>query len=340
MPKPINLSASRGAAILGLSEYSTPLQVWLEIMESRDPGFCERNNYELPEFEYNAPMRWGHAFENSVIGLAERKADCKIINREEKCTHESLKYITCHIDGEYTDMITGHEGKTTSNQYFYSAFGEPGTDRVPLSYQIQVQHQLLCKPRWNQVKLSVLVFPKRVEEWEAMGWEAQNRGDKYWLFNPGKGGKYDEIPPIEWASVLDEMGYFHTYEITPHAELQALMLEKYRRFWEDNVLGKTPPEPVNYDDIRAIYRDPVGTIVASPEVERLYAEYKNIGAEILPSGPLAKRREQIKTELIKYMADTAGITDEDSGDKWILRGQDGKKLASYGKDKNGALRFR
>ena len=148
------------------------------------------------------------------------------------------------------------------------------------------------------------------------------------------------MTPIDWARVLDDMGYFHQYVITPHAELQALMLEKYRRFWEDNVLSATPPEPVNYDDIRAIYRDPVGTIVATPEVERLYAEYKNIGAEILPSGPLAKRREQIKTELVKYMADTAGITDEDSTDKWILRGQDGKKLASYGKDKNNNMRFR
>jgi predicted phage-related endonuclease len=39
MPTPINISASRGAAILGLSDYQTPVQVWLQIMESRDPGF-------------------------------------------------------------------------------------------------------------------------------------------------------------------------------------------------------------------------------------------------------------------------------------------------------------
>ena len=41
MPKPItgSISGSRSATILGLNDYSTPVEAWLQIMEEREPGF-------------------------------------------------------------------------------------------------------------------------------------------------------------------------------------------------------------------------------------------------------------------------------------------------------------
>lgn len=333
MPTPLNLSASRAGAILGMSNYSTPLQVWLQIMESREPGFCEKNNYKIPEFEYNSAMKWGHAFESAVIELAEGKQNWKIINREMLCKYRKGGYITCHIDGMYDygrsrdfrdGELTLHEGKTTSAQYFYSAFGEPGTDRVPVEYQLQCQHQMICTGA-EKVILSVLVFPKRVEEWEKMGIEIDNMS---------------EFNKREWAHVLSDMGYFHQYTITAHPDLQKLMLEAYSDFWNNHVLTGTPPEPMNYDDIRAICREPVGTIISTPEIENLISEYKQIGSEISSTGTLAKRREQLKTQILNFSR-TAGFTEDDeSRDKWIIRSQDGKKLASYGRDKNNNFIFR
>ena len=46
---PVGISASRGAAILGLSQYKTPVAAWLELMESIEPGFCEQHGYKVPE---------------------------------------------------------------------------------------------------------------------------------------------------------------------------------------------------------------------------------------------------------------------------------------------------
>lgn len=362
MPTPINISASRGAAILGLSKWSTPVQIWLQIMESREPGFCAKNKYELPIIEYNTAMKWGHAFESAIIELAEIKKIASIVNREKLFSYNNyvdiqsggeIGYITCHIDGQYEDWDHNllpelHEGKTTSANYFYSAFGEPGTDRVPVEYQLQCQHQMICTGA-EKVILSVLVFPKRPEEWEEMGiisdYEKFNDEGlipqkKLVKLNDDKTTWYHTIDPYNWSYILDEMGYFHQYEIKSNSELQGLMLEKYSKFWNENILSGKVPEIQDYQDIKSLCREPVGTIIATEEIERFMAEYHNITSEISASGSLAKRKEQIKIEVMKYMMTSGAVIDEESQDKFILRGQDGKKLASYGKDKNGKVIFR
>lgn len=335
MPTPLNISASRAGAILGMSNYSTPLQVWLQIMESREPGFCEKNNYKIPEFEYNSAMKWGHAFESAVIELAEEKQGCKIIDRERFYQNNEL---TCHIDGRYESYDIGlHEGKTTSAHYFYSAFGEPGTDRVPVEYQLQCQHQMICTGA-EKVILSVLVFPKRVEEFEENGWTpVLHEKGYYYLYNESK---KKATTPENWATTFNDIGNFHQYVITAHADLQKLMLEAYSDFWNNHVFTGTPPEPKNYDDIRAICREPVGTIVCTPDIENLISEYKQIGSEISSTGTLAKRREQLKTQILNFSR-TAGFTEDDeSRDKWLIMSQSGKKLAQYSKDKNNNFIFR
>lgn len=381
MPTPLNISASRAGAILGMSQYSTPLQVWLQIMESREPGFCEKHNYQIPEFEYNSAMKWGHAFESAVIELAEEKQGCKIVDREKLFTHPVHEYLTCHLDGIYDEHkfgnnfyngfrdgeLTLHEGKTTSAQYFYSAFGEPGTDRVPVEYQLQCQHQMICTGAYKVI-LSVLVFPKRVEEWEKNGITPIEKDGK-WFLNFDQSEKYS-IDPISWAWALDQMGYFHQYTIHAHADLQKLMLESYSDFWNNHVLTGIPPEPMNYDDIRAICREPVGTILTDskyhcldcghksesnikkcPEcsginierysdIENYIAEYRSIGKEISDTGTLAKRREQLKTQILNFSRSAGFTEDDESRDKWIIRGQDGKKLASYGRTEKGIFIFR
>jgi hypothetical protein len=341
MPQPINISASRAAALLGQSEYQTPVSVWLQIMEARDPGFCARRGYTLPVIEYTPAMRWGHAFESAVIELAERKAGIKIVLREYLFTKD---FLTCHIDGAYdtpdsesVDVL--HEGKTTSEFYYHTHFGDPGTDKVPPEYQIQCQHQMICTGA-ERVILSVLVFPRRVEEWEEMGWEVQNRGDKFWLFNPGKGGKYYEIPPIDWATPLAQMGFFHQYEINAHPELQSKMLTRYREFWEVNVLGAREPEPQSMDDIKCLCPSPVGTVVADEAIERMLYERESIKSEISATGALGKRVEQIKIAALDYMRNAGAVLDDESKDKWLLLSRDGRKLASYYRDKRGYYIFR
>lgn len=332
MSKPINISGSRAAAIIGLSEYRTPLNVWLEIMENKEPGFCKKNNYLYEPFEGNSSTRWGSAFESAIVELTEEKLNTKLTDREK---YFQKDYLSCHVDAIIDGNIL-YEAKTTTQFSFSNSWGEPGTDRIPSAYQIQVQHNLMLTG-FDKCILSVLVFPKRVEEWEKEGWRINFDGCAYTIVHDEK--MIVECPD-NWAHPLAEMGYFHQYIIHAHADLQKLMLEAYADFWNNHVLTGVPPEPKNYDDIRAICREPVGTIIATPEINNLIAEYKSIGNEISSTGTLAKRREQLKTQILNYSRTAGFVEDDESRDKWIIRSQDGKKLASYGRDSRGNFIFR
>jgi predicted phage-related endonuclease len=349
MPTPINISASRSAAILGQSSYSTPVQAWLQIMESREPGFCERRGYTFPVFEYNSAMKWGHAFESAIVELAEKKLNDVIGFREKYfCKPISIKHfeetlepdiLTCHIDGQYAKNVNVlHEGKTTSYFYFKDNFGEPGTDEVPIEYQLQCQHQMICTGA-EKVILSVLVFPKRVEEWEEMGWEIATSGETYYI-RKKEIMPYFSAWPKDWAFTLDQMGYFHQYEIKPNPELQSLMLMKYADFWNNYVLKGIEPPVQSYDDVKALCPNPVGTIIASEEIERLVTERDNIKDEIGTGGQLAKRAEMIKVSVLDFMRKEGAVVDDESSDKFILKSRSGKNIATYGKNKNGVLYFK
>jgi hypothetical protein len=137
------------------------------------------------------------------------------------------------------------------------------------------------------------------------------------------------------------MGYFHQYEILADKALHERMIAAYAEWWTRHIIGDEVPEPKTYDDIRALLREPVGTILADAEIESLISERKQIMAEIKGSGPLAKRADAIKVKVLDYMR-THGATavDDDSTDKMILRDNSGRKIGIYGKNVNGELYFR
>jgi predicted phage-related endonuclease len=336
MSQPVNISASRGAGILGVSKWSTPVESWLRIMETRRPGFCAANGYVLPEPPDNASIRWGKAFESPIIALAQMEKREAISDRELFYQHDKYDFITCHVDGIY-DSEEIHEGKTTSYFYFKDNFGDPGTDRVPVDYQVQAQHSMLVT-RFKKVILSLLVFPRRPEEWEANGWipEKSSPTAPLWIdhiLNNSIMGKLSR--PGFWADALREMGYFHQYVIEANQNLQDKMIENYCGWWNDYVIGEMEPPAEGYDDFKLLVKNPVGTIIAGEETERLIAEYRDIKAEIGGSGQLAKRAEMIRVQILNFMRSMDKTLDDDSADRWILRDQQGKKLLQY---KGGVLR--
>ena len=305
MPKPQDISASRGAAILGLSQYSTPVEIWLDIMESRNHGFCIKNGYTPPEPPVNDMIKWGIAFEDAVIKRASVKKRDKIISREKFIQND---FMTAHLDGIYKKSGLIHEGKTTNSYYYRENFGDAGSDRIPKIYQVQVQHQMMLT-NIDRCILSVLVFPKRQTEFDI---------------------DVDKISTETWARTLDQMGYFHQYEIKADKELQALMIDHYSRWWHRFVLQEEEPPAETYKDFASLINDPSGTILADEQVCRWHSEYKQINAE---TADLKKQKDQLKIQILTFMKKQDQtidkIIDDDSEKKWILRDQAGKKLFQY-----------
>ena len=334
---PIGISGSRAAAILGMSPWATPFSVWQDIMEKRQPGFNEAHKYDYEAFEGNAATRWGLAFEDAIIKLAEGKyGTVGIVDREREFNHSELNYVTCHVDGRYHPLEL-HEGKTTTAYGFGDKWGEPGTDKIPVEYQIQVQHQMLCTGADTCI-VSVLVFPKRPDDWEDKGYKIDNPDSHG--YGISREDPYLNIYPEQWATTLAQMGYFHQYTVPANRDLQALMLDKYRVWWTKYVLAETPPEPADYSDIRAMITEPVGTIIVDDDTARWFKEYKSIGSEIGATGNLAKRRDQLKVLILKNARAMEATLDDESTDKWIFRDDQGNKLGSYGRTAKGTMVFR
>jgi hypothetical protein len=349
---PRGISASRGAAILGMSQYQTPLGVWQQIMEEREPGFNAAHGYTLPEREESAAMRWGTAFESAIIGLAERARGEKIIGREllyatdgnDKSAGDIKDghFITCHIDGfyneEYADpksLVTLHEGKTTNARSFFrnvkdyensTAFdmwGEPGTDKIPRPYQIQVQHQMLCTGA-EQCIVSVLIFPETPDAWERDGMCVILQKDG--TYTIGKGGRALDCSDI--ADMLSFLGFFHQYPVAASVTAQKALAGKYRDFWNSHVIPGRPPEPRNFDDVKRLFPEPKTTIIVPEYIERKLSEYKMIVEE---TAQAKKQKERIKTIAAKYAAKHGGTLDDESREAVIFRNSSGKKLGQWTK---------
>jgi putative phage-type endonuclease len=334
---PIGISGSRAAAVLGMSPYSTPFKVWQDIMEKRVPGFNESRKYKYVKFDGNVATRWGHAFEDAVIELAEKNNLYPIVNREGAYSLVGYPYITCHIDGKYAKFdATLHEGKTTTIFGFNERWGEPGTDKIPIEYQIQVQHQMLCTGA-RECIVSVLVFPERPDAWEEKwiipGIDPRTKDGVICLPD----GTMAFIPT--WAHAMAQMGFFHQYTIKADPDLQQMMLEAYEEWWEAYVRAALPPEPKDYDDIKAMITEPAGTIIVDGETARWFKEYEHIGSEIGTGSDNYKRREQLKTLILSRARKLKKTIDDESDTKWVFRDGQGNKLGQYSKTKTGKMMF-
>jgi len=346
---PKGISGSRAAAILGLGEYEgqTPFTAWQMICEERKPGFNRERGYLLPGPPDNSAIRFGTAFEDAIVELASAARGKPIGDREgtyavgpsgntydeagSDYTPDEL-YITCHIDGRYNpDHLIGpagwnlHEGKTTNLWSFRELWGPPGTDRVPQTYQVQTQHQMLCTGA-SECIVSVLVFPRRTDEWEAEGIVPKNEGGWYLWREPAMNGAIRD-----WANVMAQMGLFHQYPVPASPSLQAMLIDGYRHFWDHYVLPEREPEIDCYADLRRAFPAPVGTLVVTEQEESWLSEYRMIGEEISPSGRLGRRREELKTLVLKSARSRAAsaVPDEESGDKLIFRDGTGRKVGSF-----------
>jgi hypothetical protein len=180
----------------------------------------------------------------------------------------------------------------------------------------------LKNPRWETP-----------EKWEAEGWVISNGPC---LENTVTNVRI--VNPIFWAKPLAEMGFFHQYTVPADRELQEMMVSRYERFWDKYVLPGIPPEPQNYDDIKRLYTEPKSTLIVPENIERLLAEYGQIGEE---AGKQKKRQEQIKVKVLDWARkQEGGVIDDESAEALILRNSRGEKAGSFSKNKNGTAVFR
>jgi len=121
-------------AILGLSKFRTPLEVWME-----------KTGKETKQSD-SLPLRFGSFAEEFVASEYARATGFELLHDESIYIHPAHPFMSAHIDRFVLgDAIGNRLGSTatrlleckTANPFARGEWGEPGTDQVPMSYLCQ-----------------------------------------------------------------------------------------------------------------------------------------------------------------------------------------------------------
>jgi putative phage-type endonuclease len=121
-------------AILGLSKFRTPLEVWME-----------KTGKETKQSD-SLPLRFGSFAEEFVASEYARATGFELLHDESIYIHPAHPFMSAHIDrfvlGEAIRNGMGNTASRlleckTANPFSRGEWGEPGTDQVPMSYLCQ-----------------------------------------------------------------------------------------------------------------------------------------------------------------------------------------------------------
>ncbi|WP_353427876.1 YqaJ viral recombinase family protein [Polynucleobacter sp. MWH-UH19D] len=117
-------------AILGLSRFKTPLQVWLE-----------KTGKEVSTKD-SLPLRFGSYAEEFIAQEYARATGALLLHDESAHIHPQHSYMAAHIDrfilGDGADRLpTKILECKTANSFAKSEWGQVGSDEVPMSYLCQ-----------------------------------------------------------------------------------------------------------------------------------------------------------------------------------------------------------
>lgn len=122
------IGGSDVAAVLGLSKWRTPLQVYQE------------KRGELGPSPDNEAMRWGRYLEPAVRQAYADQTGNEVMIPAAMLRHPRHDFMVANIDGFVQDRAGRiFEAKTARTA---EGWGEPGSDQIPQAYLLQVQHYM------------------------------------------------------------------------------------------------------------------------------------------------------------------------------------------------------
>lgn len=139
------LGATDCAAVMGLSPYRTPYELWL-IKTGR-----QTEDAILTEDR----LRLRHAHEETISQEYMARQNCKLKRVNQTVYHKRIPYMLCNLDRVVIGRRKIVECKTASGFLRYQ-WGENGTDEAPIHYILQVQHQLACS-EYEDADLAALI---------------------------------------------------------------------------------------------------------------------------------------------------------------------------------------
>lgn len=259
------LGGSDAAAVIGLSKFRTPYQVYLsKTSDTREELDPERKKF------FERRKRW----EPVIIQSIKEDYDAEIVATNRRYVDPEFPFMAAEIDFEYLDVATGQvengEAKTVHPHVFKEAYGwgEAGSGDIPIDYWTQVQHGLGVTRRRRTVVAAMV-------------------------------------------GLDDPIFYLVERDDEDIAKIRAALV----KFWNEHVLKRVAPEPINLADVKRMFRQakvlslPAGDALALAAL-RLRAVKSNLEA-------LKMEEEALEFEVCRGMGEHDELT------------VDGRKLATW-----------
>ncbi len=139
------LGATDCAAVMGLSPYRTPYELWL----------IKTGRAEEAAILNDSRLRLRHAHEETIAREYAAQREVKLKRANQTIYHRIYPFMLCHLDRVVIGQRKIVECKSSSG-FLRQAWGENGTDEAPLHYILQVQHQLACSG-YDDADLAALI---------------------------------------------------------------------------------------------------------------------------------------------------------------------------------------
>lgn len=120
------IGGSDAAAVVGLSKYRTPFEVYQD------------KRGEIPPIDDNESMLWGRVLEPVIRQQYAERTGRTVLMPETILRHPRHEFMLANLDG-FTDDKRVVEIKTARTA---QGWGEPGSDEVPQEYLLQTQHYM------------------------------------------------------------------------------------------------------------------------------------------------------------------------------------------------------
>jgi putative phage-type endonuclease len=191
-----SIGASDAAAVIGFDPWRSAADVWLE-----------KTSRVGPIVAPSPAMECGTYVEPALLAWAAVRLGDPIRARQVRVSHPDAPELTATLDAVTTGgalIEAKTAGLVGGGGPHLDAWGDAGTDAVPIHVLIQVQHQLAL-----------------------VGAQAERAGVA--------------PPTVCYVPTLLARRGLVLYAIEPHAGLGRALMDRERQFWRDHVVADVPP---------------------------------------------------------------------------------------------------
>lgn len=294
------IGGSDMAAVLGLSPYKTPLDVYNEKLGLVEPE----------DLAANERVHFGNVLEDVVAEEFGRRTGLKPRRNNQHLVHKDHPFLMANIDRGITGKVMGKkaglECKTCDK---WAARPEMWGDGALLEYD-------------SEGNLVIAQYDDMVPDWyliQCVHYMAVTDSDLWFL------------------AVLIGGNDFRIYTIWRDRDFEALVMKKAAKFWNEYVLAQTPPPPANVVDLETMFSvDNGNSVEADQEIIDTWAEIKELQAQAKAIEVRLDGQTVGKTKiggLKNKLRMAIGANSE------VLLGSEGKPLATWKAPKSGRTIF-